>query len=273
MTQMVEQTRFQKRLKREKDLFIPFIMGGDPTPEATVEIAYTMQQSGADVLELGVPYSDPLADGPTIQEAAGRALAQGMNLTEAMKLVPKMRERGVTIPVVLFTYYNPVLRYGLEAFAKAMEENDVDGLLIPDIPLEESEDIRGFTEQYGVELISLVAPNSEERIKRIAEQAKGFLYCVSSLGVTGERKDMNPDIASFLEKVKQYSQVPVAVGFGISSYEQVKLVQGHSDGVIIGSKIIKLIDAHREALSNEGTRAGALQELQSEVEQLVKGNE
>lgn len=269
MSKSIVQTSFQKRLQKEKDLFIPFIMSGDPSPDATIDLAFTLQESGADILELGVPYSDPLADGPTIQEAAGRAFEQGMNLEKSIKLVPQMRDKGVNIPVVLFTYYNPTLQYGLDSLFQDLKEHDIDALLVPDIPLEESGDLKSYANQYGVELISLVAPNSEERIRNIAEQATGFLYCVSSLGVTGERKELSPDISSFLDKVKSYSSVPVAVGFGISTNEQVNLMRQYSDGVIIGSKIIKLIHSFHDPLLKDDERPEALQKIKNELIELI----
>lgn len=264
-------TSFQERLPKTKNMFIPFIMSGDPTPEITVDMALTLQESGADVLELGVPYSDPLADGPTIQEAAGRAIEQGMNIRKAMELVPKMRDRGLTIPVVLFTYYNPVLQYGLDSLFQDLKDQDIDGLLVPDIPLEESEELKEKAHQYRIELISLVAPNSEARIKQIAQQADGFLYCVSSLGVTGERAALHPNIEAFLDQVKEHSNVPVAVGFGISTKEQVALLQQYADGVIIGSKIIKLMEEEHEALLDNGQKQSALARLQKQVTALIHG--
>ncbi|KGX93992.1 tryptophan synthase subunit alpha [Pontibacillus halophilus JSM 076056 = DSM 19796] len=273
MTKTSTETTFQQRLKKTENLFIPFIMGGDPHPDVTVELAYRLQQSGADVLELGVPYSDPLADGPTIQEAAARAIEQGMNLTSAIRLVPKMRERGLEIPVVIFTYYNPVMQYGLERLFKELGENGADALLIPDIPYEESEELRKLSNEYGIELISLVAPNSEDRVMRIAEQARGFLYCVSSLGVTGERATIQPNIEDFLNRVKSYSSVPVAVGFGVSTNDQVRLLNQYCDGVIIGSKIVKLIEARADALVQEDTREEALQAFQQEIEALISTDE
>ncbi len=270
MSNSVKQTSFQERLQKEKDLFIPFIMSGDPSPDVTVDLAFTLQESGADILELGVPYSDPLADGPTIQEAAGRALKYGMNLRESIRLVPKMREKGVDIPVVLFTYYNPVMQYGLEQLVQDAAKHEIDALLVPDIPHEESKELKQLTRNYGIELISLVAPNSEERIRTIAEQASGFLYCVSSLGVTGERKELSPDVSSFLEKVKSYSSAPVAVGFGISTNEQVNVMKQYSDGVIIGSKIIKVIHEHQEELLQEDQRQEALTNIKNKITSLVQ---
>ncbi|GGF24335.1 tryptophan synthase alpha chain [Halobacillus andaensis] len=266
---MLTQTSFQGKLTKTEDLFIPFVVAGDPTPELTIQFALKLQEAGADILELGVPYSDPLADGPTIQRAAQRALKQGMSLTKAIELVPKLREAGVKIPVVIFTYYNPVLQLGYDRFFEILEENGAEGVLIPDLPYEESEEIRGLAEEKGVEFISLVAPNSDTRIKQIAEHAKGFLYCVSTLGVTGGSNQMSAETLSFIKKVKEHSNVPVAVGFGVSTNEDVQLVRDHSDGVIIGSKIIRLIEGELEAFEN-GKEEEALERFYQEIHELVK---
>ncbi|WP_101846217.1 tryptophan synthase subunit alpha [Halobacillus sp. Marseille-P3879] len=266
---MLTQTSFQGKLTKTEDLFIPFVVAGDPSPELTIQFALKLQEAGADILELGVPYSDPLADGPTIQRAAQRALKQGMSLTKAIELVPKLREAGVKIPVVIFTYYNPVLQLGYDRFFEMLEENGAEGVLIPDLPYEESEEIRGLAEEKGVEFISLVAPNSDKRIKQIAEHAKGFLYCVSTLGVTGGSNQMSAETLSFIKKVKEHSKVPVAVGFGVSTNEDVQLVREHSDGVIIGSKIIRLIEGELEAFDN-GKEKEALERFQQEIHELVK---
>lgn len=266
---MLTKTSFQGKLTKTDDLFIPFIVAGDPTPEMTVEYALRLQKEGADILELGVPYSDPLADGPTIQRAAKRALRAGMSLRKAIQLVPELRKHGVEIPVVIFTYYNPVLQIGHKAFFDLLEENGVEGVLIPDLPYEESEEVRQLAEEKGIEYISLVAPNSDQRIKQIAEHAKGFLYCVSTLGVTGERKEMSAEALSFIDKVREYSKVPVAVGFGISTNEHVQIVRGHADGVIIGSKIIRLIEDGLDKVE-QGKSTEALKEFSSEIHELVK---
>lgn len=241
-------TRFNDIIKQTDFLNIPFIMAGDPSEAATIDLAVALQEAGAHIIELGIPYSDPLADGPVIQRAAARALKQKMTLRKAMALVPKMREKGLKIPVVVFTYYNPVLQLGEESFFALARENDVDGLLIPDLPFEESEQIRNRCLQEGIEFISLVAPTSTDRIQKIASNASGFLYCVSSLGVTGMRSTLNENIVPFLEKVKSYSDVPVAVGFGISNHEQISMLKNHCDGVIVGSAIVKIIEDLRDQL-------------------------
>ncbi len=171
--------------------------------------------------------------------------------------------------MVIFTYYNPVLQLGYDRFFEMLEENGAEGVLIPDLPYEESEEIRGLAEEKGVEFISLVAPNSDKRIKQIAEHAKGFLYCVSTLGVTGGSNQMSAETLSFIKKVKEHSKVPVAVGFGVSTNEDVQLVREHSDGVIIGSKIIRLIEGELEAFDN-GKEKEALERFQQEIHELVK---
>ncbi|WJE16623.1 tryptophan synthase subunit alpha [Halobacillus sp. ACCC02827] len=266
---MLTKTAFQGKLTKTEDLFIPFIVAGDPAPQYTIDFALRLQAEGADILELGVPYSDPLADGPTIQRAAKRALKSGMSLRKAIELVPALRDNGVEIPVVIFTYYNPVLQIGHKDFFDKLEANGVEGVLIPDLPYEESAEVRSMAEERGIEFISLVAPNSDQRIKQIAENAKGFLYCVSSLGVTGERNDMSGEALSFIEKVREHSKVPVAVGFGISTNEHVKLVRHHADGVIIGSKIIRLIEEELQHVE-AGRRDEALDNFTKGIRDLVE---
>ncbi|WP_083633401.1 tryptophan synthase subunit alpha [Alkalihalophilus pseudofirmus] len=258
------------QLKEKNDgLFIPFITAGDPTPEATIDIALMLEEAGADLLELGIPYSDPLADGPTIQEASKRALAGGMTLEGAMKLVPLMRERGLTIPVVVFTYFNPLLQFGEKRFTELAGDMGIDGILVPDLPYEESDYLNTLCNKQGLSMISLVAPTSNARIKKIATRAEGFLYCVSSLGVTGERKKIDDRVYDFLETVKQTSPVPVAVGFGISSNEQVKEMQQHADGVIVGSALVREIAKHEDLLKDEKNRKDGLFQLKTFVTSLI----
>ncbi|WP_449536742.1 tryptophan synthase subunit alpha [Ferdinandcohnia sp. Marseille-Q9671] len=251
-------TTFTKRLPKAEKLFIPFIVAGDPHPDVTVEIALTLQEAGASILELGIPYSDPLADGPVIQRASSRALKNGVTLENSMNLVSVMRKKGLKIPVIIFTYYNPVLQLGEENFFALARQNGIDGLLIPDLPFEESEDLRKKCEFEGLKFISLVAPTSSSRIKMIATNAQGFLYCVSSLGVTGVRNSLNKEVYSFLDEVKRYSNIPVAVGFGISNASQVETLKNHCDGVIMGSALIQKIEELVPGLVDEGTRAPAL---------------
>lgn len=265
----MSETRLEKVIKANKHLFIPYIMAGDPTPDLTVELALLMETSGASVLELGVPYSDPLADGPVIQAAAIRALEQGMNLEKALKLVSRMREKGLSIPVIIFTYYNPVLQLGEEKLLKLMHENEIDGILIPDLPFEESRSLSKRCDEEKLPLISLVAPTSKQRVKKIAENAKGFLYCVSSLGVTGVRKEIDPQINEFLEEVKKYSNIPIAVGFGISNREQVIKLKPHCDGVIVGSALVKMIESKKTEMLDKNTKEKAFSEIKTFVYSLI----
>ncbi|MEH7380782.1 tryptophan synthase subunit alpha [Bacillus sp. JJ1533] len=262
-------TTFTNRLPKAEKLFIPFIVAGDPHPEVTIEIALTLQDAGASILELGIPYSDPLADGPVIQRASARALKQGVTLENSMNLVSEMRKKGLKIPVIIFTYYNPVLQLGEENFFALARQNGIDGLLVPDLPFEESEDLRRKCENEGLKFISLVAPTSSSRIEKIASHAQGFLYCVSSLGVTGVRNSLNNEVYSFLQEVKRYSSVPVAVGFGISNASQVEALKDHCDGVIMGSALIQKVEEHLQELVNEETRATALYHFKKFVSEVL----
>ncbi len=262
-------TTFSQRLPKVEKLFIPFIVAGDPHADATVELALALQDAGASVIELGIPYSDPLADGPVIQSASLRALKHGMTLEKAMELVGVMRKKGLKIPVVVFTYYNPVLQLGEERFFTLAHKNGIDGLLIPDLPYEESEHLRTKCQDEGIKYISLVAPTSSKRIEKIAKSAQGFLYCVSSLGVTGVRSTLDDNVHQFLEEVKQYSSIPVAVGFGISNAEHVQLLKDHCDGIVIGSALVKKIAELEEVLFNEDTRPAAIEEFKAFVETMI----
>lgn len=242
-------------------LFIPFIVAGDPSPEVTVDLALALEEAGADLLELGVPYSDPLADGPTIQRAAARALAGNMTLPKAIHLVAEMRKKGVTIPIIPFTYYNPVLQLGEESFFALAQENGANGVLIPDLSFEESGPLRELGERFGLPLISLVAPTSKQRIERIASAAQGFLYCVSSLGVTGVRETLPESLGDFVSEVKRHSRVPVAVGFGISTPEQVAMLKEVCDGVVIGSALVQKVEQLGERLLAPEEKEAAIAEF------------
>lgn len=257
--------------KRTKPIFIPFIMTGDPTMGATVDIALALQEEGADIIELGVPYSDPLADGPVIQRASARALRQHVTIEGAVKLVSHMRQKGLHIPVILFTYYNPVLQYGPRTLFSAMAEAGVDGILIPDLPVEESQEIKALSHEFEKPLISLIAPTSEKRIEQIATQGDGFLYCVSSLGVTGMRSHFSAGIFEFLAKAKQFSKVPLAVGFGISTPEQIVELSPYCEGVIVGSAIIKEIEEVESLLLDEQKRPQGVEKVKRFVQNLRSG--
>lgn len=263
------QAYLQKQLQQNKKLFIPFITAGDPSGDATIELALSLQKTGATAIELGIPYSDPLADGPVIQRASQRSLSEGMNIVKAMELVPSMRQRGLTIPIILFTYYNPVLQLGKESFFALAEKNTIDGLLVPDLPYEESEDLRESCKQHGVTFISMVAPTSSQRLKKIVSSAEGFLYCVSSLGVTGSRKTFDTRIFDFLSDVKREASVPVVVGFGVSSKEHVDELTKVCDGVVVGSALIEVVERLALRLKDPDSMRTALLEFEEKAASFV----
>lgn len=247
-------------------MFIPFITAGDPNNEVTIELALMLQSIGANALELGIPYSDPLADGPVIQSASKRALSHGETLLEAMKLVRTMRHKGLNIPVIIFTYANVLSQFGLEAFFKEAKADEIDGLLIPDFPYEESRALAESCRKRDISLISLVAPTtSDRRLGLICKDAQGFIYCVSSLGVTGVRKAFHPDVFSFLKRVRKVSQLPIAVGFGISSSDQVDQLEDYADGFIVGSAIVAEIEQRANQLSDPLQRPAAINEIRQKL--------
>ena len=225
--------------------FIPFITCGDPSLEVTEEIVYAMAGAGADLIELGIPFSDPTAEGPVIQGANLRALQDGVTTDQIFGLVRDLR-RDVTIPLVFMTYANVVFSYGAERFFSACRETGIDGLILPDLPFEEKEEVDVVAGNYGIDLISMIAPTSKERIRKIAKGAKGFLYVVSSMGVTGERTNITTDIDGMLKEIRSVSNVPAAVGFGIHTPDQAaemgrrvkKIFSIRKNGVIIFSNSI-----------------------------------
>jgi len=234
------------RLKKDgSTALIPFLTVGDPDIETTVALIRELASAGADMIELGVPYSDPLADGPVIQRASERALSKKITtLIDVIQVAQYSRENGINIPFILFTYYNPVLQQGVERIFQLLQSHHISGIIIPDLPFEEDHEIRLIADKYGIHLIPLVAPTSQQRIEKIVRQARGFVYCVSSLGVTGERTAFFSDIDHFLDQVRRASSVPLAVGFGISSREQVEKFEKKCDGVIVGSAIVRQIEKH-----------------------------
>lgn len=223
--------------------FIPFITCGDPDLETTAAAVRAAAENGADLIELGIPFSDPTAEGPVIQGANLRALKSGTTTDKIFSMVKELR-KDVAVPMVFMTYANVVFSYGIEAFLSNCRETGMDGLILPDLPFEEKEEFAPLCEAYEVDLISLIAPTSEQRIAMIAREAKGFLYIVSSLGVTGVRSEITTDLASIVRAVRQNTGIPCAIGFGISTPEQAKKMSGLSDGAIVGSAIIKLLEKH-----------------------------
>ena len=227
--------------------FIPFITCGDPDLETTGKIVRAMAEAGADLIELGIPFSDPTAEGPLIQGANIRALSGGVTTDKIFDFVRGLR-KDVTVPLVFMTYANVVFSYGIERFAEMCAEVGIDGLILPDVPHEEKEEFAPAFRQRGIDFISLIAPTSQNRIAEIAADAEGFLYLVSSLGVTGERAELNHNLSTIVTEIRKHTQIPVAVGFGISNPEQAAEMAGLSDGVIVGSAIVKRIGKHgREA--------------------------
>ncbi|MGN0299182.1 MAG: tryptophan synthase subunit alpha [Lachnospiraceae bacterium] len=220
--------------------FIPFITCGDPDLETTEQIIYKMVENGADLIELGIPFSDPTAEGPVIQEANIRALSGGVTTDKVFDLVKKIRQR-VSVPMVFMTYANVVYSYGAEKFISICQKIGIDGLILPDIPYEEKEEFLPLCHKYDVELVSLIAPTSEKRIDMIAREAEGFLYIVSSLGVTGVRSSITTDVGAIVKRVKENTNVPCAIGFGISTPEQAVKMSSYADGVIVGSAIVKIV--------------------------------
>lgn len=221
--------------------FISFITCGDPCLETTEQIVYALERSGVDLIELGIPFSDPTAEGVTIQKANERALKNMITTDDIFDMVVKLR-KTVKIPMVFMTYANVVFSYGTERFINKCNEVGIDGLILPDVPFEEKEEFEDVCKQYGLEFISLIAPTSHDRISMIAKEANGFVYCVSSLGVTGTRERIETDISSMIKLVKEAKDIPCAVGFGISTPEQAKEISQYSDGVIVGSAIIKICE-------------------------------
>ena len=227
--------------------FIAFITCGDPDLETTGAAVRAAVENGADLIELGIPFSDPTAEGPVIQGANLRALQGGVPTDRIFDFVRELR-RDVTVPMVFMTYANVVFSYGAERFISTCAEIGMDGLILPDVPYEEKEDFQPLCRQYGLDLVSLIAPTSENRIAMIAREAEGFLYLVSSLGVTGTRSEIKTDLGSIVEAVRQNTDIPCAIGFGISTPEQAKQMADLSDGAIVGSAIIKILAQYgREA--------------------------
>ncbi len=223
--------------------FIPFITCGDPDLETTGKVIRAAAENGADLIELGIPFSDPTAEGPVIQDANIRALAGGITTDKIFAFVMELR-RDIKIPLVFMTYANVVFSYGAERFMARCCETGVGGVILPDLPFEEKEEFSAVAKQYGVDLISLIAPTSKNRIAMIAKEAEGFIYVVSSLGVTGTRSEITTDIGDIVRMIRENTDIPCAVGFGISTPEQAAKMASLSDGAIVGSAIIKLLEKY-----------------------------
>lgn len=239
--------KFNELRQSRKKAFIAYITAGDPNLAVTKELVPVLRESGVDIVELGIPFSDPLADGPTIQEASQRALKNKVTLKRIFKVVRRLRNK-TDIPIAFMTYYNPVLKYGVERFAKDCRINGVDGVIVPDLPSEEAKDLIRFAKRYGVSTINLVTPTStHKRIKDIVKNSTGFIYYVSLTGVTGARKRLPSEISLKVREIKSITNKPICVGFGISNPYQARQIAKVSDGVIVGSAIVKVIEKNLKA--------------------------
>lgn len=253
----IEKKFTELKKKREKAL-IPFISAGDPEIDTTKSLVLKMEKMGADIIELGVPFSDPLADGPAIQKSYLRALKKGVSLRKIIKMVKELRHK-TQVPIVLMSSYNPIFRYGEERFVKDAIMSGIDGIIIPDLPPEESDKIWNLSNKNGLDTIFLLAPTSDEdRIRLICEKSRGFIYYISVTGITGERKSLSADIEKMIKKIKEYTTLPVAVGFGISNPEQARDVTSYADGIIVGSAIIRLIEDITKHRKISGKKVGNL---------------
>ncbi len=259
---------FVRRAQSRRAALVTYIMAGDPDLAASGDIALALQEAGADIIELGVPFSDPIADGPTIQSAGVRALAQKTTLARVIELVADLRGRGLTIPVVLMGYLNPVLRLGYAKFAQDAARAGVDGLIVPDLPADEADELIAELEANGIAPVQLVAPTStDERIGYVAGRSGGFLYYVSLTGVTGVRDSLPADVTDRIRHVQSLSPVPVAVGFGVSNPDMARALGRAARGVVVGSAIVKLIEQHgRDAVEPVSEFVRGLRKALDEVE-------
>lgn len=231
-----------KEAFENKKAFIGFLTAGDPSLEKTEEFIVEMEKAGASLIEIGIPFSDPIAEGPVIQDANVRALsARGGCTTDMVFDMVARVSKKVKVPLVFLTYLNPVFKYGYEKFCSKCQETGIDGIIIPDMPFEEKGELAETAAKYGVDIISLIAPTSADRIQMIAKEATGYIYVVSSMGVTGVRSEITTDIASIVGHIREVTDTPVAIGFGINTPEQAKKYSDMADGVIVGSAIVKII--------------------------------
>jgi len=230
--------RFREVVNKGKKALIPYITAGLPSLDGSLELALRLEDAGADILEIGVPFSDPIADGPIIQRASEIALSLGINTDNVFELSAGIRKKS-SVPIVLMIYYNCVFRYGIEKFCNACADAGVDGLIVPDLPFEESHELTEGIMTLPIDLIMLAAPSSKGRLKTVLRDAKGFVYCVSALGVTGERKNLFDGLKDLLDDVAKVTDLPRAVGFGLSSREQIVKIKNDCEGVIIGSSLMR----------------------------------
>lgn len=235
-------TRVSEVFKDNK-AFIPFITAGDPDIETTEKLVHSMTKAGADLIELGIPFSDPVAEGPVIQEASYRSLSAGTTIDKIFSMVERIRKSN-KVPLAFMTYINPIYNYGIERFMKVCSRLGVDALIVADLPFEERNELKAVSDQYQITLISMISPTSQKRIPMIVKEAEGFIYCVSSMGVTGVRSEISCEIGSLIRSVKAVKDIPCAIGFGISSPTQAQKLATLSDGIIVGSAIVEIIAKH-----------------------------
>ena len=230
---------------QDKKAFITYLMAGDPNLDQSAENILAAQEAGADLIEIGIPFSDPIAEGPVVENASVRALSAGVRLNNVFDMVADLKDK-IHVPLVFMTYLNPVFVYGYDNFFAKCQEIGISGIIIPDLPFEEQEEVKLVASQYGIEVITLIAPTSKNRIRAIAKEAEGFIYLVSSMGVTGVRSNITTDISAMVAEIRAVSDIPVAVGFGINRPSQVKDIAAKADGVIVRSGIVRLVETHGE---------------------------
>lgn len=259
--------KFQDLRKQNTRAFMPYLCAGDPTPKLTPELLLTLEAAGADLIELGVPFSDPIADGPTIQRASERALQHRISLLQIIDMVRELRHK-TEIPIALMSYYNPIFRMGEKQFCQAAQEAGVDGVIVPDLPVEEARSLLDVAPQYGLSTIFLVAPTSPpDRMKSIAAVSTGFIYCVSLTGVTGARTTLSTEVAPMIAELRKHTDKPISVGFGVSTPEHANQVAEVADGVIVGSAIVNVIEEHKD---NETKLLAAVKQFASDLAAGVK---
>ncbi len=256
-------SRLEQAFKNGK-AFIPFVTAGDPDLDTTERLVLAMAEAGADLIELGIPFSDPVAEGVVIQRADERALAAGTTTDKIFETVRRIREK-TQVPLAFMTYLNPIFGYGADQFLKNSRDAGIDAIIVPDMPFEEKGELSPFGQKYGIPLISLIAPTSNERIGAIAKEAEGFVYVVSSLGVTGVRSEIVTNLSEMIGLVKSVKDIPCAVGFGVSTPEQAASIARQADGVIVGSAIVKLVEQHGK--DSVGPVAGYVREMKRAVMQ------
>ncbi len=255
---------FSQLSRKKQKAFIPFIMGGDPDYETSLSIIKKLPSAGADIIEVGIPFSDPMADGPTIQAAGQRSLKSGTTLDKILKMVREFRKTDKFTPIILMGYFNPILQKGVKIFSCEAIESGVDGVLLVDLPIEEENEVYKDFKSTGLSLIKLVAPTtSKERMKKIASHASGFIYYVSITGITGTKSANFSNIKSSVKQLKNLAKIPVAVGFGISSTSQVKEAAGIADAVVVGSALVKIIAKNGKRKNVADTATGYVKMLSS----------